>query len=264
MDYIAAPSYRSVSDNGDYILAVREAIASPEAFARFKQDPRYIYVLEHLSGEKGSECLSVLYSKYPELLSQHLLTINDQVGSPTKIKYPGLGGIEVSPSTLRYLKITGDIEAMYPDGPPEGLRVAEIGVGYGGQCLLLDSVLPKARFTLFDLPPVLELADKYLECHLLRGSYTTQTLNRTGHDEQFDLVISNYAFSELPSVVQRAYVEKVLSKSAKGYMIMNSGMAGSAFQGDYMALRELEHDLPGATIAPEVPSTHPGNYVIQW
>jgi hypothetical protein len=264
MDYIASQPYRSVSDNGDYIQAVREAIASPVAFAKFKQDPRYTYVLEHLRPEKGKECLSVLQEKYPEVLdNRELLAVNDVVGGPAQHFYPEIG-MTASPSTLRYLKIACDIEAMYPDGPPSGLRVAEIGVGYGGQCLLLDRMLPKAEYTLFDLPPVLELASKYLECHLLDGSYTTQTLNQTGHDEDFDLVISNYAFSELPSTVQKMYVEKVLTKASRGYMIMNSGLTVSPFQGDYMTLAELEQVIPGLVVDSEEPNTAPGNYLVRW
>ena len=264
MDYIAAVPYRSVSDNGDYIQSVREAVASPAAFTRFKQDARYQYVLEHLSLDKGLECLAILEAKYPDLLVRSIVGLNDMVGSPTT--YPSLvvHGIPVSPSSLRYLKIVGDLLSIYPGKLPSGLKIAEIGVGYGGQCLLLDAVLPQARFTLFDLPPVLELASKYLECHLMQGSYTTTSLNRCSGQQEYDLVVSNYAFSELPSAVQRVYLEKVLTGAGHGYMIMNSGREGCAFQGDHLSVDQIREYLPQIRVEQEEPSTHPGNYVIRW
>ena len=38
---------------------------------------------------------------------------------------------------------------------------------------------------------------------------------------QYDLVISNYAFTELPREIQTVYYEKIISKSAKGYITYN-------------------------------------------
>ena len=59
----------------------------------------------------------------------------------------------------------------------------------------------------------------------MNGAYEVTTLN-----EQlpcnYDLVISNYAFSELPMLVQQAYIRKVLAYCTRGYLTMNTGIGG--------------------------------------
>lgn len=73
----------------------------------------------------------------------------------------------------------------------KGFRLAEIGVGYGGQLLILDRVSPPEVHELFDLPPVLVLASRYRDSHLLEGAYRTRTLNTCTCKEQYDLAVSN-------------------------------------------------------------------------
>jgi hypothetical protein len=82
---------------------------------------------------------------------------------------------------------------------------------------------------------------------------------------RWDLVISNYAFSELPSDLQKIYVEKVLSKSDRGYLVMNSGMTNySGRSGGKLTLEELRILLPEFQVFKEIPNTGPDNYVIVW
>jgi hypothetical protein len=62
----------------------------------------------------------------------------------------------------------------------------------------------------------------------MRFFYRPTTLNR--FDERaakFELAISNYAFSELPKVLQLRYITKVLSRAERLYMTMNSGTSGA-------------------------------------
>ena len=120
------------------------------------------------------------------------------------------------------------------------------------------------RYDLFDLPPVLDLSSKYLEAHLLQSSYRKFTLNQHDGQVEYDLAISNYAFSELPSKLQRLYCTKILSKSARGYLTMNSGKPNSIFQDDKLTLNELAEILPEFEILEELPQGHVGNYIIVW
>jgi len=145
-----------------------------------------------------------------------------------------------------------------------GERIAEIGVGYGGQLLVLDRIFAFKQYTFFDLPPVLELAEKYLESFILNGAYYPTTINQHSGDMEFDLVISNYAFSELPSNLQLCYIEKVLSKSKRGYITMNSGLENSNLHGDHLTLSALEGILPPFQILEERPLTATSNYIIVW
>jgi len=117
---------------------------------------------------------------------------------------------------------------------------------------------------MYDLPPVLGLASKYLESHLLQSSYRTKTLNTHNGEKEYDLVISNYAFSELPAIVQRMYIEKVLQKAARGYLTMNSGRVDSVFSKGKMTLEEIQTLISNTRILEEKPCSAPGNYVLVW
>jgi hypothetical protein len=130
--------------------------------------------------------------------------------------------------------------------------------------LILDKILKFKQYDLFDLPPVLNLTSKYLESHILNNTYKTTTLNQHLNNTKYDLVISNYGFSELPKILQIKYIEKVIQKSKRGYLTMNSGKKNSAFKNNHLSLDDLEKLLPDFEVVPERPSTHKENYIIIW
>ena len=111
-----------------------------------------------------------------------------------------------------------------------------------------------------------ELISKYLESHILRGSYATTTIN-TYQPKSIDLAISNYAFSELPRNLQEAYIQKVLLKSTKGYLTMNEQAHIATTKKSSWTpyhLEDLRSKLPTFEIIDETPSTGSGNYIIIW
>jgi putative sugar O-methyltransferase len=261
LDFVGAIGNRSASETGPYLASVQKALSSYKNFERFKVDPRYQAVLEHTSKDQGSEYLKIIKSESPGLIGMiNNFKDNDVIGGSKKYIYPEIG--EISPSTLRYIKVASDIKNIF--GDMIGDRVAEIGVGYGGQLLVIDKVLKFKQYDIFDLPPVQFLAAKYIESHTLRSAYHITTLNQHRGDVGYDLVISNYAFSELPSKLQIRYIEKVLSKSKRGYLTMNSGMENSAFREDKLPLNKLKEYLPSIKIIEEKPLTAIGNYIIVW
>lgn len=111
---------------------------------------------------------------------------------------------------------------------------------------------------------MLELAYKYLECYIFNNSYHLKTLNQYNGENQYELKISNYAFSELPSKLQIKYVEKIMVKSKKGYLTMNSGFKNSAFKVDKLSIDELRKILPKFEIIEETPLTSLNNYILIW
>jgi len=260
VEFVGSKLNRSESDDGKYIAAVQEAVNDYVSFTGFKRDPRYNAILEHTSIQHGQECLEIILSQSPDFLLRIDDFRNDLEGGATTNKYPFIG--EISPSTLRYMKVASDIRAIF--GKTEFDIVAEVGVGYGGQLLVNDEVFGFDGYHLFDLPPVLNLASRYLECHVLNNCYKTSTLNRHDCHVNYDLAISNYAFSELPSLLQRKYIEKIFSRSQRGYLTMNSGLPNSAFRQDKLSVDELRDLLPRFNIIEERPLTGPNNYIITW
>ena len=252
--------FRSDSENGRYAASVDRALRSQGAFDNFKRDKNYREILEHVSREKGAQYLEILQSRNDGILDLGLnsVLVSDDIGNPIKYSYEGFP-IPLSPTTLRYLKVASDLQVLFGD---ELGNVAEIGCGYGGQALVNDQILNVEFATLFDLPIVSRLIERYLDSYLLRGGYQATTINRASSAE-YDLVISNYAFSELPKEVQMAYINKILRTSKRGYLTMNSGLSGDRSVGKF-SLNELRDLLPEFNVFQENPETSPHNYVIIW
>jgi putative sugar O-methyltransferase len=257
-DYVTTHGLRSWSDDGFYPEFAREAAKDSHKFSRFRRNPIYRRVLEHVSEQQGSQYLSQIETDWPDLIGRiQEFKANDSIGSPLQYSYPRIGA--VSPTTLRYIKVACDLRRIF--GDLNGFRVAEIGCGYGGQFLIADMIWPLRSWTLFDLDPVLQLISRYLESFLVRSAYEPMTLNRFDSGEgAFDLLISNYAFSELPRALQAMYVEKVLSKAKRGYMTMNSGKT----EGEHFSIAQLGERLPNLKVLDEVPLTAPNNYILVW
>lgn len=260
-EFVGLSGKRALSDDGRYVALVRAALRDPRVFARFKRHPDYRLILEHVTEAYGRQYLDLIGRSSPDLLGNiELFKSNDLLGDPYLSVYPETGAI--SPSTLRYVYVAAELRRLF--GLSLGAKIAEIGVGYGGQLLVNDKIFAYGEAHLFDLPPVLELTSRCLEAHVLSGSYRTMTINQHPGDLDYDLVISNYAFSELPSELQRAYVRKVMVRAKRGYLTMNSGRAGNPFVGDHLSLEELRDILPPFEVLEESPATPFNNYVIVW
>ena len=216
---------------------------------------------EHVSREQGQAYLDIIQHNSPSLYNRiGDFRVNDLIGNPNTFDFGAPVG-RFSPTTLRYVKVLSDLARLF--GDLNKFKLAEIGIGYGGQTLTTDRLFT-CRFYLFDLPPVLKLASKYLESHVLSGSYIPCTLNKHHGSDEFDLVVSNYAFSELLSQLEEKYIHKVLSKAKRGYLTMNSGVEGSHFKIDKLTLTKLRELLPKFDLIKEEPLTALNNYIIVW
>jgi hypothetical protein len=259
--YVGSDLNRSESDNGTYVSFVEAAVQKYSVFKRFRRNRHYRQILEHVSREDGASYLQKVKLDSPEFLKKIVdFKENDLIGSPITYSYDDVGVI--SPTTLRYMKVASDLSIFF--GKNIGQRIAEIGIGYGGQLLVNDRTFNFKEYDLFDLDPVLKLTSKYLECHILNCSYRTLTINQSSGETDYDLIISNYAFSELPAQLQMTYIKKVISKSKRGYLTMNSGLKDSIFKENKLSLEELKKLLPPFEIFPESPLTAPNNFIIVW
>jgi putative sugar O-methyltransferase len=258
--YCGISGNRSISDNGLYIPFVTQATHNPAIFAIFKSHPIYREVLEHVDEAFGQRYLNVVAQDNPSFLERiEELRLNDAIGQPITYQYEGIGAI--SPTTLRYMKVVSDVRKFFGENFE---TVAEVGVGYGGQMFIIDKLLNIKQYHLFDLVPVLNLVSMYLESHQLNGSYKCMTINQSCGGLDYDLAISNYAFSELPSSLQKLYIKKILLKARRGYLTMNSGLPNSAYRDDKLSLSDLQELLPPFELVDEYPLTSNGNYIIVW
>jgi hypothetical protein len=130
-----------------------------------------------------------------------------------------------SPTTLRYLATALWLKRARNITPDT--RIVEIGVGYGGLAAM-NAVVSGARTILVDLPQVVQTAMKMLGESALEGyglAITDNSISRT------NLIISNYAFTELSSDLQDIYLEQYLRHADHGVIISNASVFASTIQG---------------------------------
>ena len=218
--------------------------------------------METVTYNQGQECLTRISSLgFPLTSDFSRCFLNDSVGMPTRYRYPLVG--RVSPTTLRYVSIALELRQLFGESL-EGSFV-EIGVGYGGQAAVLMEFFEISDYGIYDLADVQELTKKFLDKIGKSSKLSMHTLSSTKPQKYWELVVSNYAFSELPAELQRVYIENVLSKSKRGYLIMNSGKTNRSGRSDgKLTLEELKKLLPDIEILDEIPNTGPDNYVIVW
>ena len=245
----------SISDDTLYIQLCDLAVASEGVFSKFKSSREYRVILEHCTFQQGQQYLDLIKDSPARL--EALKTISEcDIGNPYTYFYKGFGWI--SPTQIRYAKVLQDLELLF--GNLDEFKIAEIGVGYGGQSIhILNKWMPET-YTLYDLPQPAALAMKYVDVQkpLLRalpllGNYRAKSF--------FDLVISNYAFSELFKPAQELYYDNVIANSRRGYMIYNQIHSNP---NDSMSVYEIAGRIPGAQIFEEIPLTYPGNVLLVW
>ena len=185
-----------------YLNVCNYAANSDEFFKQFKSHPAYRHVLEHVSYEEGQQYLKEIDIDYLDKLEE--VKENDSLGSPVIYEYPSVG--EISPTTIRYIKNTSDIINKFGNSFDS---IVEIGGGYGGLCKVLSSFIKFEQYLLLDLEECNLLSRKYLShFNLPTLSYRSEEIDEI--DENFDLLISNYAFSECHKEVQQDYIERFI------------------------------------------------------
>ena len=197
-----------------YLNVCNYAANSDEFFKQFKSHPAYRHVLEHVSFEEGQQYLKEIDIDYLDKLEE--VKENDSLGSPVIYEYPSVG--EISPTTIRYIKNTSDIINKFGNSFDS---IVEIGGGYGGLCKVLSSFIKFEQYLLLDLEECNLLSRKYLShFNLPTLSYRSEEIDEI--DENFDLLISNYAFSECHKEIQQDYIERFIKKSNNFYIMHNN------------------------------------------
>lgn len=252
-----------LSDNEAFRHICRSAIVNPQVFSEFKRDPVYTLFHENVSLEQGRELYTYLESHAPDFLNAERMEkfrTEDSLGGPITCSLGEIG--EISPTTLRAIKIAHDIQTHF--GSLQGCKVIEIGAGHGLQCKILRDLYPEVDYTIVDLPDSLELAKKTLTLLGVNGvHFVTPDQLPSG---QFDLVLSTYTFTESGMGLQERYFKKLIKNAKQGYLLCN-------FFGKHFRVRPWNREqllkkfmtLPvELELLPEMPQTGPDNFVLVW
>ena len=214
----SAKTNLSISDNQVYPAVCRSAASDEEAFAHFKRHSIYNLIHEYTTFEEGTAYLEEIARAYPDLLGQiERFRQNDRLGDPKTFDYGSIGTL--SPSTLRYIKIAGDLRRAF--GDLTGMKVIEIGGGYGGQCKILSDLFAFESYTIVDLPESLALARTYLDKLGVAGVRFLSP-KELSDKESCDLVISHYGISEYDRPLQKRLLERVVAHAKKSYLVCTS------------------------------------------
>lgn len=246
----------SLSDNQAYPQVCIQAANDYKSFNNFRRNHIYNDILEHVSEKQGNEYIQVISRDSDILAAINSFKLNDDYGNPRTFEYPNIGTI--SPSTLRYIKVLADIKGHFQTA--DNMDICEIGIGYGGQCRVINAYCKPATYCLVDIQPALGLAQRFLDNFILHSVLTYKTMNELS-SRNYDLVLSNYAFTELPRTIQDVYLTKVILNSKKGYITYNEIVPKgfNSYKSD-----ELVAMIPGSKVLKEEPLTHPKNCVIVW
>ena len=163
------------------------------------------------------------------------------------------------------MKVSGDLLKYF--GDLDFKTIVEIGGGYGGQCKILNELTNFKEYIIVDLLEATLLQKRYLNrLNVKNVEYLSNKNFSLGNDLFCDLLISNYAFSEISRDEQFIYIRKLINNSRRGYMTCNfiSGVFGIKS----LNLNELVQliKIPGRKIEviPEVPCTYSGNVILIW
>lgn len=222
-------------------------------FNSFKRNPDYNVILEHVSYELGKDYYYHSLNINKKEFSDHYIDVMkkiDFLGSPRRYSYEGIG--EISPTILRYYSVMGDIERLY--GSLDNKTIVEIGAGYGGQSMMIQSCHNIKKYIIVDLPEVIELIKTFLKknnVNLLK--YEFYSFPDIPEIES-DFLISNYAFSECPKYIQDVYINNLINKTKSFYMIIN--FMGGKFYTKEELITKINKEI---TITKEQPPTNDVN-----
>lgn len=256
-------SNSSITDSSRFVDYQDFCLESSQGnlYQRFRRGKPIIEALDHVSYTQATEMIKFLGGA-KSISADHLVILKelDEIRNPFRFRFHGIGWL--SPTMIRYYKIAIEINSLFSIDKRRKLHVAEIGVGFGGQLALLCRLFPESieRIHMYDLPPVLQLASRFLE----DAKVTTERVLLDGRNPKqnlVDLAISNYAFSECSYGVQQSYLKNVLSSAGGGYMILNN-LSHTVLDG--ASAQEIQKQIPKSKLIPELPITNLGNELLVW
>lgn len=202
----------------DYLDICRRAVEDDAVFANFRRIEPMTMIVENSPKKSGLEYFDIIQKKFLWLNDYFgSFQSSDSIGNPVTFKFDLC---EFSPTTLRYIKTLGDLHKFF--GPLDGMRIAEIGGGYGGLCKIIHDVYKTKEYVIYDLPEAKALQGKFL------NSFDFINVNLFHrHDKMappIDLLIAMYSWSELSHDLQNEYLINVISKAKSCYIMLNYDM----------------------------------------
>ncbi len=216
-----------------------------------------INVLKAAPPKQNMQYLNVIEEEYPDILP--LCDRFRQIDALSQLPVQPYGSAgSFSPTTLRYIKIAGDIKREF--GDLRERHIVEIGGDYWGLCKILAEYTGFARYTIIDSKFNRDLINE-------AGIQNVRCINSDELDqlEPWDLVINCLSFSEMEFKDQTHYLEKLIQPAPRGYMIFPYSPKKET---DFLTIDDFLIALftkpSKGRLQPELPVGHPDHYILAW
>lgn len=239
-----------------YLRVCKAAAEDDEVFRTFKSHPHYHEVLEHCPKKIGQAHLDNIRKYNPELLAVNAFWANDEFGNPPIADY---GHIKASPTTLQYISVLSNLIERF--GSLRHFSICEIGAGYLGQAKIIKDYFEISQYDTVDLYECTLLQNRYAYIFRMENvrTYTNENYANMNYPlatvKDFDLVISNYALTEVSAEDQLKYVKDICLNSKRGYITANQPLNG---------IELLHRKFRDLKIEPDIKGERESNFLITW
>ena len=216
--FLACPLEAKSDADRAYASLCKKAGKDMEVLHHFKRHPACHQFSEDSSKETGGHYLAYIIKHYPELIPLFdRFRENDRVGDPLTYDYEEFGFF--APSTLKYIKIAGDIKKSF--GDIRQLNVVELGGNLGGQCKILAQCGGFGSYTIVEIPEACTLTRKFLDLLNLPHVHVIKT-DEISQLPPCDLVISHGASFEINKKNCPLVLNAIIRPAPRGYLVLNT------------------------------------------
>jgi len=242
-----------------YIESVKSNINLDPVDWNFKSNDNYRVVLEHLDRKMGQDYYDIIKSDFYNIYlsnKDYLIELcqkNDMYGKTIKFDYPDF--LECSPTNFRYMLHSFMILKFIKKNNLNDLNFIEIGGGYGGLAFYISNLadifsININSYSIFDLSEVSILQNKYLDTLDIKNHNCFQ-LDSFSDLKINSFLISNYAYSEINTKLQKQYTDKIINPfTSHGFLTWNFSKVHKFINNKAIS------------IWPENPLTHKTNYYV--
>lgn len=207
---------RPTADTDRYRAECDKAASDPEAFAVFRQQTEIIRTMEGREPEWAAELWQFAVEKWPAARNyRKFFRRLDAIGGPQNPQEVSQGFF----LTATMASFIADAAALvYCFGNLNGLHIAELGGGYGALAAIVCGTQAPGSYTIYDIPETCALQRAYLGAARTAGVKTSSFIGEVTPD----MVVSNYAFSELNVDSRKEIGKRMFLKSPRGFVTWHS------------------------------------------
>lgn len=185
-------------DVAQFCRAAKLAGQSDEGNAAWRQTANIRGGTDNLTPAFAKTCWDIAVEINLPTISRHLASLLriDELLPPAEQLV--IDGNRVSPGLAKYILRAVELDKLFS---LNGLCVVEIGGGWGGLAAVIHTMFSPARYTIYDLPDVVEGQRRTLH----RLGFSDIQFGTNWDEQRGDLLISDWAFSELTQDAQEQY-----------------------------------------------------------